>query len=116
MSYTISFGEKGSLQIKISGKLAGHAARDVMEFIKFVVERGVKNIRLDLRQTTSVDSLGIAVFDWIHTQNASVKVSVLPPLKGVTDDELALIAGVPNGWVFNSTRDYLYEKLMTSIS
>jgi hypothetical protein len=115
-SFAITFKENGLLQIKIAGKLVGHAAREGLGLLKLASKRGMKKIRLDLRETTSVDSLGIAIFDWIHAQNGNLKVSIQPPLKGVSNDELALIAGVPKGWVFSSARDYLYEHFINSAS
>ncbi|TET32456.1 MAG: hypothetical protein E3J72_19530 [Planctomycetota bacterium] len=113
-SFAITFRENGQLQIKIAGKLVGHAAREGLDFIKLASSRGMKNIRLDLRETTSVDSLGFAIFDWIRQQNGNLKISIAPPLKGLTDDELSSIAGVSKSRFSGSARDSLYESFERS--
>ncbi|TET33470.1 MAG: hypothetical protein E3J72_16760 [Planctomycetota bacterium] len=90
-SFSIAFTDDGRFRLRISGKLTGHAAREGLELLKTAVDWGRKDILIDLRETTSVDSLGIGVFDWIRGQNGDLNVSVVPPVRGVSDEELASI-------------------------
>ncbi|TET37469.1 MAG: hypothetical protein E3J72_05735 [Planctomycetota bacterium] len=90
-AFSIAYKDDGRLQIGVSGKLTGHAAREGLEFLKLAVEQGKREITLDLRETTSLDSLGIRIFDWIQNQNGNLSCDVLLPLMGVSDDELACI-------------------------
>ncbi|TET32594.1 MAG: hypothetical protein E3J72_19275 [Planctomycetota bacterium] len=88
---SIAYGNDGRLQMGISGKLTGHVAREGLELLKLAVEKGKREISLDLRETTSLDSLGIKIFDWIRSRNGDLKVGIIPPIRGVSDEELASI-------------------------
>ncbi|TET35850.1 MAG: hypothetical protein E3J72_10110 [Planctomycetota bacterium] len=90
-TFSFAYTDNGQLEMRVAGKFTGHTARDGLELLQAVVEEGGKEIVLDLRETTSVDSLGIRVFDWIREQNGSLSVDIIPPVKGVSDDELAHI-------------------------
>jgi len=93
-SFSIAYADDGQLQMRITGKLTGHAAREGLEFLQTAVGlgNGRRDIRLDLRGTTSIDSLGIEMFNWIRGQNGNLNVRVLPPIMGVSDDELESIS------------------------
>jgi len=90
-SFSLSVTEKG-LNLTVSGKLTGRVAREGLELLQSAVEHGDRKIMLDLRETTSIDTLGIRIFDWIRGQNGRLNVEVLPPMTGVNKDELASIA------------------------
>ncbi|TET35865.1 MAG: hypothetical protein E3J72_10195 [Planctomycetota bacterium] len=91
-AFSIALRDDGRLQIGVSGKLTGHAAREGLALLQMVVAEGKREITLDMRKTTSLDSLGMGIFDWIRNQNGSLKCDVLPPVMGVSDEELACIA------------------------
>ncbi|TET34468.1 MAG: hypothetical protein E3J72_14205 [Planctomycetota bacterium] len=90
-AFSIAFRDDGRLQIGVSGKLTGHAAREGLALLQLAVEQGRRKITLDLRETTSLDSLGIRIFDWIRNQNGNLNFNLIPPVKGVSDEELACI-------------------------
>jgi hypothetical protein len=90
-AFSIGLRDDGRLQIVVSGKLTGHAARKGLALLQMAVAEGKREITLDMRETTSLDSLGIGIFDWIRSQNGNLNCNVLPPLMGVSDDELAFI-------------------------
>ncbi|TET33476.1 MAG: hypothetical protein E3J72_16790 [Planctomycetota bacterium] len=91
-AFSITFRDDGRLQIGVSGKLTGHAAREGLELLQMVVAEGKREILLDLRETTSLDSLGIGIFDWIRSQNGNLDFDVLLPVRGVSEDELEYIS------------------------
>ncbi|TET35816.1 MAG: hypothetical protein E3J72_09925 [Planctomycetota bacterium] len=95
-SFSIAFADGGQLQMRIAGKLTGHAAREGLALLKTVAEQGGKDILLDLRETTSLDSLGIGIFDWIRSRNGNLNVNILPPVLGMSEEELDLIAQAGN--------------------
>jgi hypothetical protein len=90
-SISLSVTGKG-LNLRVSGKLIGRIAREGLELLQTVVEHGDRKITLDLRETTSLDSLGIRMFDWIRGQNGRLDVEVLAPVTGINDEELASIS------------------------
>ncbi|TET36524.1 MAG: hypothetical protein E3J72_08565 [Planctomycetota bacterium] len=90
-SFSFAFTNDGRLKMRIAGKLTGCAARKGLDLLRSAAESGRRKINLDLRETTSVDSLGIAMFNWIRSQNGNLSVDILPPIKGVSEDELACI-------------------------
>ncbi|MHC4661999.1 MAG: STAS domain-containing protein [Planctomycetota bacterium] len=73
----------GALKFSITGKFAGHAALNCLEFLKQATVRRNTHIILDLRECTSMDSLGIGVIDWIKDQNGQIQVEVLEPFFGL---------------------------------
>jgi ABC-type transporter Mla MlaB component len=77
--------------MQVAGKLAGHAARKGLAFLQEAIEAGRREIRLDLREITSIDSLGLAIFDWIRRQNGNLMVDVISPLRGVSEEQLDFI-------------------------
>ncbi|TET35788.1 MAG: hypothetical protein E3J72_09775 [Planctomycetota bacterium] len=91
-SFSIACMEDGRLQMRVSGKLTGHSAREGLALLKIAAEQGRRGIMLDLRETTSLDSLGIAMLDWIRKQNGNLNVDIAPPIRGVSEDELLYIA------------------------
>ncbi|TET33819.1 MAG: hypothetical protein E3J72_15870 [Planctomycetota bacterium] len=91
-SFSIAYTDDGQLQMRITGKFTGHAAREGLEFLRSAIGPGRRDVKLDLRETTSIDSLGIEMFNWIRGQNGKLSVKVLPPIMGVSDDELKSIA------------------------
>ncbi|TET35325.1 MAG: hypothetical protein E3J72_11405 [Planctomycetota bacterium] len=91
-SFSIAYTSDGRLKMQIVGKLTGHAAREGLELLQTAAKWGGKGIMLDLRETTSLDSLGIGIFEWIHSQNGNLNVDVVPPIQGISDDELAIIS------------------------
>ncbi|TET31364.1 MAG: hypothetical protein E3J72_22610 [Planctomycetota bacterium] len=91
-SFSIAFTNEGQLRMRVAGKLTGHAAREGLELLQTAARWGGNDIMLDLRETTSLDSLGIRIFHWIRRQNGNLKVEVIPPMLGVSDEELAVIA------------------------
>jgi ABC-type transporter Mla MlaB component len=91
-SFSITFANGGQLQMRIAGKLTGYAAREGLAFLKTAVKQGGKDILLDLREITSLDSLGLGIFDWIRSQNGNMNVDILPPVLGINEEELTFIA------------------------
>ncbi|TET36843.1 MAG: hypothetical protein E3J72_07575 [Planctomycetota bacterium] len=95
-SFSIAFTDDGRLQVSVSGKLSGHAARKGLDLLRTAVDSGRRKICLDLSETVSIDSLGISIFDWIRSQNGSLNVNIQPPLRGVSDDEIEVISRAAN--------------------
>ncbi|MHC4663264.1 MAG: STAS domain-containing protein [Planctomycetota bacterium] len=93
-SFAIAFTDDGRLSVRMSGKLTGHVAREGLDFLKAAVELGKQEIKLDLREVTSLDSIGVSIFNWILSRNGTLKVDVAPPLAGVSDDELEPITRI----------------------
>ncbi|TET32558.1 MAG: hypothetical protein E3J72_19370 [Planctomycetota bacterium] len=91
-SFSIDFKDNGLMQIRISGKFNGHSARKGLAFLKTAVEQGIRQIRFDLSDTVSFDSLGIGVFDWIRSQNGDLNIEVIPPVRVFGEDELESIS------------------------
>ncbi|TET31476.1 MAG: hypothetical protein E3J72_22440 [Planctomycetota bacterium] len=89
-TFTVDFRDDGSLLVRMAGKLRGHAAREGLMFLKNALEAGQRKVRLDLRQITSIDSIGRTVFNWIRGQNGSI--DVLQPVMDFESDELAAIS------------------------
>jgi len=91
-SFSIACSNNGQVKVRIKGKLVGHVAREGLELLQTIVENGDRKITLDLREMTSLDTLGIKMFDWIRGQNGRLNVDVFPPIMGVNDDDLVSIA------------------------
>jgi ABC-type transporter Mla MlaB component len=90
-SFSITFMENGRFHMRVSGKLTGHIAREVHEFLQSAINLGSREIMIDLSEITSIDSLGIGIFSWIHGKNGNLHVDIFPPVRGVSDDEYAMV-------------------------
>ncbi|TET32671.1 MAG: hypothetical protein E3J72_19075 [Planctomycetota bacterium] len=90
-SLSVAFTEDGLMQMRVAGKLTGHAARRGLEILRSAAESGRWKLKFDLRETTSIDSLGLAIFNWIRKQNGNLKIAVVLPVQGVSDEELEYI-------------------------
>ncbi|TET31450.1 MAG: hypothetical protein E3J72_22300 [Planctomycetota bacterium] len=93
-TFSIAYADNGKLRMRVSGKLTGHSAREGLELLKTAAMQGKREIVLDLRKTTSLDSLGFAMFDWIREQNGNLNVSIIPPVLGIGEEELAIITQI----------------------
>jgi hypothetical protein len=89
--FSIAFTDEGRLEIRIAGRLTGHAARKGIAFLQTAVGAGLQEIKLDLGEITSIDSLGATVFDWIRRQNGNLIVDVVSPFRGVSEEQLDFI-------------------------
>ncbi|MHC4660925.1 MAG: STAS domain-containing protein [Planctomycetota bacterium] len=90
--FQIAFLENGRLLIQLRGKLTGHAARKGLDILQLVVRSGWRQISLDLHEISSVDSLGLAIFDWIRGQNGSLDISITPPMLDMKYERLKPVA------------------------
>jgi anti-anti-sigma regulatory factor len=90
--FSITYTGHGQFQVRIVGNLSGHVARNGLALLQSAVEAGNREIKLDLEEMTSVDSLGIAIFNWLQSRNGNLKVDIALPIIGVSEDQLAYIA------------------------
>jgi len=80
MSSELSISMKNqAVKLYVAGKLVGHVARNCFSFLRQLAGQKY-SIVLDLSDCTSVDSVGMTIFDWIQTVNGSVDVKVIPPI------------------------------------
>ncbi|TET31470.1 MAG: hypothetical protein E3J72_22410 [Planctomycetota bacterium] len=87
MSTEISILMKNqAVELQVAGKLIGHVARNCFTFLRQLAEQKY-SIVLDLHDCTSVDSVGVTIFDWLRRENGSVDVKVIPPLLSFCDEE-----------------------------
>jgi len=89
--FTMAFNDDGSLTVRMAGKLRGHAAREGLEFLRHALELNQRNIRLDLRDITSVDSIGKTIFNWIRGRNGNRRIDMIQPAPDFESDRLASI-------------------------
>ncbi|MHC4660918.1 MAG: STAS domain-containing protein [Planctomycetota bacterium] len=85
-SFQIAFTDDGQMQMNIAGSLTGHIARKGFDFLRAAVETGHRKVKLDLRDITSIDSLGIAILDWVKGQNGSLNADILLPAAGTSSE------------------------------
>jgi hypothetical protein len=90
--FAIAFTDEGRLEIRIAGRLTGHVARKGLVFLQTAVGAGLQEIKLDLGEITSIDSLGATIFNWIKEQNGGLSVDVVTPVRDLSGDRLAHIA------------------------
>ncbi len=78
--------------MNVTGKLVGHTARGGLVFLRAITESGIRNITFDLRNVTSIDSIGIAILNHICGQSERLNVSFQPPIRDSYADELVSIS------------------------
>ena len=87
MSTEISILMKNqAVELQVAGKLIGHVARNCFTFLRQLAEQKY-SIVLDLHDCTSVDSVGVTIFDWLRRENGSVDVKVIQPVLSFCDEE-----------------------------
>jgi len=74
---SITFTDDGLLQMQITGKFTGHIARKGFEILRGEIEQGMRNIKLDLTETTSIDSIGAEILRLLHAEDKKRVVSAL---------------------------------------
>ncbi|TET31591.1 MAG: hypothetical protein E3J72_22010 [Planctomycetota bacterium] len=80
--------------MRLSGKLTGSFARESLLLLKGAVELGKQSIELDLREVTSIDSIGSSILNWIYGQNGNLGVDILQPVPGIGENEFPPIARI----------------------
>jgi hypothetical protein len=91
-SFTIVFEDDGSLLVRMAGKIRGCAARKGLVMLSDMLEPGLRSVRLDTRDITSIDSIGIAVCNWVRNRNANSDTGFIQPSAGFASERLASIA------------------------
>jgi anti-anti-sigma regulatory factor len=113
-SFSITYTGCGQSQVRIVGNLNGHVARNGLTLLQSAIEAGSREIKLDLKEMISIDSLGIAIFNWLQSRNGNLKVDIVLPILGISENQLAYIAQASSS-ANKSTRRYdtSYEKEKT---
>jgi anti-anti-sigma regulatory factor len=87
------YPENGLIQLRIVGKLTGFTARGGLSLLRAVFEQGKRGIMIDLRDVTSVDSIGVSILNFLHNQAGKLNVQYLPPVNNYIRDGLVSISG-----------------------
>ncbi|TET35310.1 MAG: hypothetical protein E3J72_11330 [Planctomycetota bacterium] len=77
--------ENQAVKLHIAGRLTGHVARNCFAILRRLIE-SYPSVFLDLNDCTSVDSVGVTLFEWIREQNGNVKI--VPPFPSLDDSQL----------------------------
>ncbi|TET35728.1 MAG: hypothetical protein E3J72_10230, partial [Planctomycetota bacterium] len=67
------------IELRFTGKLRGYTALNCFSVLRELVGREKIPIALDLRECTSLDSIGVAILEWISTQGPHRNVKILRP-------------------------------------
>ncbi|TET39251.1 MAG: hypothetical protein E3J72_00990 [Planctomycetota bacterium] len=92
VAFTLFCYENGKLRLQVAGKFTGHTARRILELLQSAVEFQSREIMLDLRKITSIDSIGVTVLDWVKCQNGNLSVDIFPPVRSLGVEWLASAA------------------------
>jgi anti-anti-sigma factor len=93
---SIEFQDNGRFLLRLSGNLTGHAARKSLEILQTAIDQGRRNTCLDLRNVTSIDSLGLTILDWIYHWHENAEVNILLPAMGMDYDYFFTSLSLPS--------------------
>jgi len=77
------------ITLRVSGKLRGHAALNCFSALRETVLQEKLPVIFDLRECTSIDSIGVAILKWIRTTNGNSNVKILKPKMNLNEKDLA---------------------------
>ncbi|TET32667.1 MAG: hypothetical protein E3J72_19050 [Planctomycetota bacterium] len=87
---------KKHIELKFSGKLTGHMALNCFSMLRDLARKKEWPIVLDLRECTSIDSIGVTILEWVRTQNGRLNVQILHPALDLGEKDFVSVKLCPD--------------------